>query len=78
MGLRGSVFGGLQDYVSIMEFLMKHWKIGNVTGLQADGMKAQEDVQKLLIKFRRLTEMQVFHLAVLMCVAGMQSERLGC
>jgi hypothetical protein len=48
-----------QDYVAIMEFLMKHWKIGSVTGLKADGLKAQEDLQNLLKKFQRLTEMQV-------------------
>lgn len=47
-----------KDYVAIMEFLMKHWKIGNVTGLKADGLKAQEDLQSLLKKFQRLTEMQ--------------------
>lgn len=38
---------------------MKHWKIGNVTGLKADGLKAQEDLEGLLRKFTRLTEMQV-------------------
>lgn len=38
---------------------MKHWKVGNVTGLKADGLKAQEDLQGLLRKFQRLTEMQV-------------------
>jgi hypothetical protein len=38
---------------------MKHWKVGNVTGLKADGLKAQEDLQNLLKKFQKLTDLQV-------------------
>lgn len=48
----------MQDYVDIMEFLMKHWKIAELTGLTTEAQKAQEDVQSLLIKFKRLTERQ--------------------
>ncbi|CAL8468822.1 g8363 [Coccomyxa elongata] len=47
-----------KDYVDIMEFLMKHWKIAELTGLTTEAQKAQEDVQSLLVKFKRLTERQ--------------------
>ncbi len=49
----------MQDYVSIMEFLMKHWKIDSLEGLNSRAQKAQEDVQALLTKFKRLTDRQV-------------------
>ena len=49
----------LQDYVAIMEFLMKHWKIESLEGLNSQAQKAQEDVQALLTKFKRLTDRQV-------------------
>ena len=49
----------LQDYVAIMEFLMKHWKIGSLEGLNSQAQKAQDDVQALLTKFKRLTDRQV-------------------
>ena len=49
----------LQDYVNIMEFLMKHWNIGGMVGLNSEAQKAQDDVQALLTKFRRLTDRQV-------------------
>lgn len=49
----------LQDYVAIMEFLMKHWKIESLGGLNSPAQKAQEDVQALLTKFKRLTDRQV-------------------
>ena len=42
-----------------MEFLMKHWNIGGLEGLNSQAQKAQEDVQALLTKFRRLTDRQV-------------------
>ncbi|CAK0780065.1 hypothetical protein CVIRNUC_004927 [Coccomyxa viridis] len=47
-----------QDYVNIMEFLMKHWNIGGMLGLNSEAQKAQDDVQALLTKFRRLTDRQ--------------------
>ena len=47
-----------QDYVDIMEFLMRHWKIAELQGLTPEAQKAQEDVQSLLTKFKRLTERQ--------------------
>ena len=53
----------LQDYVAIMEFLMKHWKIDSLEGLNSQAQKAQEDVQALLTKFKRLTDRQVTCLA---------------
>lgn len=48
----------VQDYVDIMEFLMKHWKIAELTGLSVEAQKAQDDVQSLLVKFKRLTDRQ--------------------
>lgn len=48
----------MQDYVDIMEFLMKHWKIAQLQGLTPEAQKAQEDVCSLLTKFKRLTERQ--------------------
>jgi acyl-[acyl-carrier-protein] desaturase len=48
----------MQDYVDIMEFLMKHWKIAELQGLSPQAQKAQEDVQSLLTKFKRLTDRQ--------------------
>lgn len=48
----------VQDYVDIMEFLMKHWKIAELQGLSPQAQKAQEDVQSLLTKFKRLTDRQ--------------------
>ena len=38
---------------------MKHWNIGGLEGLNSQAQKAQEDVQALLTKFRRLTDRQV-------------------
>ena len=49
----------LQDYVAIMEFLMKHWKTDSLEGLNSQAQKAQDDVQALLTKFKRLTDRQV-------------------
>ena len=54
-----TVRSALQDYVNIMEFLMKHWNIAGLEGLNSPAQKAQEDVQALLTKFRRLTDRQV-------------------
>ncbi len=57
----------MQDYVNIMEFLMKHWNIAGLVGLNSEAQKAQEDVQALLTKFRRLTDRQVSSLLQNMC-----------
>lgn len=38
---------------------MKHWNIGGMEGLNSQAQKAQDDVQALLTKFRRLTDRQV-------------------
>ena len=38
---------------------MKHWNIGGMVGLNSQAQKAQDDVQALLTKFRRLTDRQV-------------------
>ena len=38
---------------------MKHWNIGSMEGLNSEAQKAQDDVQALLTKFRRLTDRQV-------------------
>lgn len=42
--------------MDIMEFLMRHWHIRELTGLTAEAQKAQDDVCGLLTKFRKLTE----------------------
>ena len=42
--------------MDIMEFLMRHWSIRELTGLTPEAQKAQEDVCGLLVKFRKLTE----------------------
>ncbi len=44
--------------MDIMEFLMRHWNISGLAGLTPEGQKAQEDVQSLLAKFKRLSERQ--------------------
>ena len=45
----------VQDYVDIMEFLMRHWRIAELTGLTPEAQKAQEDLASLLVKFRKIT-----------------------
>lgn len=52
------VLWSLQDYVNIMEFLIKHWKIESMQGLSVEAQKAQEDVLGLLTRYKRLTERQ--------------------
>jgi len=47
-----------QDYVNIMEFLMKHWEISSMQGLSVPAQKAQEDLMNLLPRFKKLTERQ--------------------
>ena len=46
----------VQDYVDIMEFLMRHWRIAELTGLTPEAAKAQEDLASLLVKFRKITD----------------------
>ena len=41
-----------------MDFLLRHWDISGLRGLTPEAQKAQEDVQSLLTKFKRLTERQ--------------------
>ena len=36
-----------QDYMNIMQFLMKHWNISSRQGLSVEAQQAQEDVCKL-------------------------------
>lgn len=68
----------LQDYVNIMEFLMKHWNIGGMLGLNSEAQKAQDDVQALLTKFRRLTDRQVAK-AVSACIQIVEARwTAGC
>lgn len=68
----------MQDYVNIMEFLMKHWNIGGLGGLNSEAQKAQDDVQALLTKFRRLTDRQVAR-AVSACIQIVEARwTAGC
>jgi len=46
----------VQDYVDIMEFLMRHWRISELAGLTPEAQQAQENVCSLLGKFRKLTD----------------------
>jgi len=46
------------DYVAIMEFLIKHWKIETMTGLTPEAQAAQEAVCLLLTKMRKLMVLQ--------------------
>lgn len=48
----------LQDYVNIMEFLIKHWDIASMEGLSVEAQQAQEDLMKLLGRFKKLTDRQ--------------------
>lgn len=47
-----------QDYVNIMEYLIKHWNIAGMEGLTVEAQKAQEDLIKLLGRFKKLTDRQ--------------------
>jgi len=44
------------DYADIMEHLVKRWEISSVTGLNADGLEAQEYVCKLPARIRKIAE----------------------
>lgn len=45
-----------KDYADILEHLVSRWKVGNITGLSAEGQKAQEYVCGLPPRIRRLEE----------------------
>ncbi|KAK3414433.1 hypothetical protein EUGRSUZ_H00296 [Eucalyptus grandis] len=45
-----------RDYADVLEFLVGRWKVENLTGLSAEGRKAQEYVCGLVPKIRRLEE----------------------
>jgi acyl-[acyl-carrier-protein] desaturase len=47
-----------QDYVNIMEYLIKHWNIASMQGLSVPAQQAQEEVCNLLNRFKRLTDRQ--------------------
>ncbi|OMO67853.1 Fatty acid desaturase, type 2 [Corchorus olitorius] len=45
-----------KDYADILEFLVERWKVKDLTGLSADGRKAQDYVCGLPARIRRLEE----------------------
>lgn len=45
-----------KDYADVLEFLVGRWKVENLTGLSAEGRKAQDYVCGLAPKMRRLEE----------------------
>lgn len=45
-----------KDYADILEFLVKRWKIENLTGLSGEGHRAQDFVCGLPLRIRRLEE----------------------
>ncbi|XP_056167656.1 stearoyl-[acyl-carrier-protein] 9-desaturase, chloroplastic-like [Syzygium oleosum] len=45
-----------KDYADVLEFLVGRWKVENLTGLSAEGRKAQDCVCGLAPKMRRLEE----------------------
>ena len=45
-----------KDYADILEFLIDNWKVKELTGLSADGRRAQDYVCQLAPKIRRLEE----------------------
>lgn len=57
-GLHSELLLNMQDYVNIMGFLMKHWNIEGMTGLNSEAQQAQESVCKLLGRFQKLTDRQ--------------------
>lgn len=44
------------DYADIIEHLVNHWKIGELTGLSSEGEKEQEYLCRLPARFRKLAE----------------------
>ncbi|CDP10892.1 unnamed protein product [Coffea canephora] len=45
-----------KDYADILEFLVGRWKVGDLTGLSAEGRKTQDYVCGLLARIRKLEE----------------------
>ncbi|ONK56183.1 uncharacterized protein A4U43_C10F4990 [Asparagus officinalis] len=45
-----------KDYADILEFLVDRWKVGGLSGLSAEGRRAQEYVCTLVPRIRRLEE----------------------
>ena len=45
-----------EDYISIMEHLLGRWDVAGLTGLSAEGMKAQEFLCTLPPRFQKLAE----------------------
>ncbi|KAK3414435.1 hypothetical protein EUGRSUZ_H00298, partial [Eucalyptus grandis] len=43
-----------KDYADVLEFLVRRWKVENLTGLSAEGRRAQDYVCGLVPKIRRL------------------------
>ena len=44
------------DYADIIEHLVDHWKIGDLTGLSSEGEKEQEYICRLPKRYRKLAE----------------------
>lgn len=44
------------DYADIIEHLVNHWKIGDLTGLTSEGEKEQEYICRLPTRYRKLAE----------------------
>lgn len=44
------------DYCSIIEHLIERWNVKSITGLSADGLRAQESVCLLPDRFKKLSE----------------------
>jgi len=44
------------DYADIIEHLVNHWKLGELTGLSSDGEKEQEYICRLPARYRKLAE----------------------
>jgi acyl-[acyl-carrier-protein] desaturase len=60
------------DYVDIMEHLIERWDVAHLTGLNAEGIEAQEYVCTLPARFRKLAERKEAKFAR----AGSRSERV--
>jgi len=44
------------DYADIIDHLVKHWKLGELTGLSSEGEKEQEYICRLPKRYRKLAE----------------------
>eukprot|EP00584_Thalassiosira_punctigera_P011740 CAMPEP_0172572926 /NCGR_PEP_ID=MMETSP1067-20121228/135929_1 /TAXON_ID=265564 ORGANISM="Thalassiosira punctigera, Strain Tpunct2005C2" /NCGR_SAMPLE_ID=MMETSP1067 /ASSEMBLY_ACC=CAM_ASM_000444 /LENGTH=417 /DNA_ID=CAMNT_0013365517 /DNA_START=254 /DNA_END=1507 /DNA_ORIENTATION=+ len=44
------------DYAEIIEHLVDHWKLGELTGLSPEGEKEQEYICRLPVRYRKLAE----------------------